>query len=171
MRKICDSSKTSSSWAFSFRAEARSEPNGFSITIRTSACSALGQAGLSDLAGDHGEEIRRGGEVEDPVHRVPGALVELLERPVELRVDVVVVERPRDVPDVLEQAVQHVGVGLLPGEALDRLLDGLWRSPRRPARAGPLRPARSARAARPHGPGCRARAGACGGPGRRWRQR
>ncbi len=79
------------------------------------------QPGVSELAHDDREERRGGREVEHAVQRLARLLVELAQGPVELLVDAVLVERPRDVAHVGDEAVEHIGVGLAPGEALDRL--------------------------------------------------
>ena len=54
------------------------------------------------------EDVGRGRQVERAVERFPGLEVELVEHPIELGVDRLLVEFPGYVLDVLEEALQHV---------------------------------------------------------------
>jgi hypothetical protein len=79
------------------------------------------EAVLAELPDDHREERGCGGQVEEPVERDAGFLVELLELLVEPLVDGVVVEGARHVADLLEQLLEHLRVGLAARVLLDRL--------------------------------------------------
>ncbi len=83
------------------------------------------QPGLAELTRDHREELRRGRQVEDAVQRVAGTLVELVQGPPQLGVDLLVIERSGDVADLVDQPLEHVRIRPAAGEALDRLLDPL----------------------------------------------
>ena len=62
MRKTWDSSNTSSTRRLSSRADARSRPNGFSITTRVSACSqccSLAVPSFSTITGKNSGAVER----------------------------------------------------------------------------------------------------------------
>src|SRR5581483_2811835 len=82
----------------------------------------VGELAVAELADDHGEERRRGREVERAVQRLARFLLERAELLAQRVVDGVFVERAGDVAHVLEQPPEHGGVGLAPREALDRFL-------------------------------------------------
>ncbi len=82
---------------------------------------ALVEPLLAQHARDHGEERGRSRQVEQPVERDPGLLVELVEQPAELVVAVRVVERLADVAHPPEQRVEHLLVGRAARELEDRL--------------------------------------------------
>ena len=83
------------------------------------------QAGTAECLDDHGEELRRGREVEGARHRLAGGLVELLERGSQVGVGCRVVERSGDVTQLVEQAAEHVLVDLGARERPDRLRRGV----------------------------------------------
>ena len=68
------------------------------------------QTGGTKLLADDRKELRRGREVEQSIQLITGLLVEFPECAVDLAVDVVVVERTRQVAQVPEQPVEHVRV-------------------------------------------------------------
>jgi hypothetical protein len=76
---------------------------------------------LAELANDHREELRRGGEVEDAVERDARLLVELAQLAVEATVDGVVVEGSGHVAHLLQQLVEHLLVRLPARVLRDRL--------------------------------------------------
>ena len=82
----------------------------------------VGELGVAELLDDHGEEARRGGEVEGAIERLAGLLLKLVKDLAEFAVDRVIVEGARHVLDVFEQALEDGLVGLAPREATDRLL-------------------------------------------------
>ena len=70
IRKICSSSKTSCSSPFSFFAEARSVPNGFSMMIRLRSTSSASREQVHDGEG----RLRRDAEVVQPAQLVGAEL-------------------------------------------------------------------------------------------------
>ena len=122
MRKTWRSRKTECTTSWSERAEARSVPNGFSITARTSPCSDRCRPFSLIADGDDGEELRRRREVVDAVERLAGLGVELVHRLAQARVAGHVVERDAEVAHAAEQARRAAAsLGRAAGELADRL--------------------------------------------------